>query len=60
MPDQLAAERGGEQHLVVTGETGDGGTVGGLHDGERGAGPLDLAGRGGQELPGGDRLQAEH
>ncbi|MCD9903646.1 hypothetical protein LUR56_33815 [Streptomyces sp. MT29] len=45
---------------MVAGEPGDGGAAGGLHDGECGAGALDLAGRRRQQLPGGDRLQAEH
>ncbi|CAM5725434.1 hypothetical protein SBADM41S_10450 [Streptomyces badius] len=47
VPDELAAQGGGEQHLVVAGEPGDGGAVAALH-GEGRAGPLHLAGRGGR------------
>ncbi|WP_415923582.1 hypothetical protein [Streptomyces sp. FL06-04B] len=60
MPDELAAQGGGEQHLVVAGEPGDGGAVATLDDGEGGAGALHLAGRGGQQLPGGGGLKPEH
>lgn len=59
VPDEFAAQDGGEQDPVVAGEVGDGGTVAGLDDGEGGAGAFHLAGRGGEDLAGGRGFEAE-
>lgn len=59
VPHQFAPERGREQHLVVAGEPGDGGTVARLHDGERGPGALDLAGGGVEQFAGRQRLHGQ-
>ncbi|GFM97836.1 hypothetical protein Sfulv_26470 [Streptomyces fulvorobeus] len=59
VPDELAAQGGGEQDLVVAGEPRDGGAVTGLDDGEGGPGPLHLAGRGGEQFPGGAGFEPE-
>ncbi|CAM5698380.1 hypothetical protein SGLAM104S_10078 [Streptomyces glaucescens] len=60
MPDQLAAQRGAEHELVVAAEPGDARAGPALDDGERRAGPLDLARGGGQQLTGRGGLQTEH
>ncbi|CAM5256226.1 hypothetical protein SFUMM280S_05607 [Streptomyces fumanus] len=59
VPDQLAAEGGAQHQVAVAGEPGGARTGAGLHDGEGRAGALDLAGGGGEQLPRGDRVQAE-
>ncbi len=60
MAHQLPAERRAQQHLGVPRQLRDLAAAAGLDDGQRRPGPLHLAGRGGQQRTGGDRVGAEH
>ncbi|WP_347581475.1 hypothetical protein [Streptomyces sp. B8F3] len=60
MPDQLAAQGGAEEEPAVAGEPGDGGAAVLVDHGERGAGPFDLRGGGGEQHAGGVGVVAEH
>lgn len=50
VPDELAAQGGAQDELLVTGEAGDARTGAGLYDGEGRPGALHLAGGGGEQL----------
>ncbi|MGG7572197.1 hypothetical protein [Streptomyces sirii] len=60
MAHQLPAQRRAQQHLAVARQPRDLPTSPRLDYGQRRPGPFDLAGRGGQQRAGGDRVGAEH
>lgn len=60
MPDQFGAQGRAEQDPPVAGEAGDAGAGAAFDHAERRPGPLDLAGGGGEQGPGGGGVGAEH
>ena len=60
MAHQLPPQRRAQQHLGVAAQLRDIGAAAELDDGQRRAGPLHLAGGGGEQRAGGDRLGSQH